>query len=109
MMQRVAMIGSALSQLINVMTARDLKETGPNESVSARMHRQRRKGERIINAVFFWQHDPGHCERAFQSDVTDAVALLAEVEMRGVDMTAKRAKVRATAAAGLVRVVEGGE
>jgi len=98
-MQRVEMIGSALSQLINVATARDLKETGPNESVSARVHRQHRKAERAIDAIFFWQRDPGHCERAFRSDVADAVALLAEVEMRGVDMTAKRAKVRPTAGA----------
>ena len=93
MIQRVEMIGSALSQLANVVTARDLKETGPNESVSARMHRQRRKGERFIDAIFFWQRNPSHCERAFQSDVFDAVALLAEVEMRGVDMTAKRGNV----------------
>ena len=30
MMQRISMIGSALSQLGNVMTAVDLTETGPN-------------------------------------------------------------------------------
>ena len=82
MMQRVHMIGSALSQLANVMTARDLKDTGPNESVSARMHRQRRKGELAIDAVYFWQRDPGHCERAFLSDVDDAHALIAETETR---------------------------
>ena len=85
-MWRVQMIGSALSQLANVMTARDLTDTGPNESVSARMHRQRRKAEPVIDAVYFWQRDPGHCERAFQSDVFDAVALLAEVEMQGVEI-----------------------
>jgi len=82
MMQRVHMIGSALSQLANVMTARDLTDTGPNESVSARMHRQRRKGERIIDAAFFWQRDPGHCEKSFLSDVDDALALIAETETR---------------------------
>ena len=79
-MQRLHMIGSAVSQLINVMTARDLKDTGPNESVSARMHRQRRRRERIIDAIHFWQRDPGHCERAFLSDVDDALDLLAEIE-----------------------------
>ena len=99
MIQRVQMLGSALSQLLNVATARDLRDTGPNESLSARMHRQRRRGEKFIDAVFFWQRDPGHCERAFQNDVFDAVALLAEVEMRSVDMTAKRANVRATTGA----------
>ena len=82
MTQRAQMIGSAVSQLINVMTARDLKDTGPNESVSARVHRQSRKAEKIIDAAFFWQRDPGHCERAFLSDVDDALALLAEIEMR---------------------------
>ena len=80
MMQRLRMIGSALSQLVNVMTAFDLTETGPNESVSARMHRQKRKAEKIIDAVYFWQSDPGHCERAFLSDVDDALDLLAEIE-----------------------------
>jgi len=80
MMQRVVMIGSALSQLANVMTARDLKETGPNESVSARMHRQARRREGIIDAVFFWQRNPGHCERAFLADMYDAKALIYEIE-----------------------------
>ena len=80
MMQRISMIGSALSQLGNVMTALDLTETGPNESLSARMHRQRRRGERFIDALFFWQRNPDHCERAFLNDVSDAKTLLAEIE-----------------------------
>ena len=80
MMQRISMIGSALSQILNVMTARDLTETGPNESLSARMHRQGRRGEQIINVLFFWQRNPDHCERAFLDDVSDAKALLAEIE-----------------------------
>jgi len=80
MTQRLTMIGSALSQLLNVMTARDLTETGPNESLSARMHRQGRWGEHIINVLFFWQRNPDHCERAFLDDVSDAKALLAEIE-----------------------------
>ena len=80
MMQRISMIGSALSQLLNVCTARDLTETGPNESVSARMHRQGRRGEQIINVLFFWQRNPDHCERAFLDDVSDAKALIAEIE-----------------------------
>ena len=80
MMQRISMIGSALSQLANVATARDLTDTGANESVSARMHRQGRRGEQIINVLFFWQRNPDHCERAFLDDVSDAKALLAEIE-----------------------------
>jgi len=73
--QRLHMIGSALSQLANVATAFDLNETGPNESVSARMHRQgRRRRAAIIDAVF----GQGHCQRAFESDVRDARALMKE-------------------------------
>ena len=84
MSQRIAMIGSALSQIVNVCTALDLTDTGPNESLSARMHRQGRRGERFIDAIFFWQRNPDHCERAFLDDVSDAKVLLAEVEtLRG--------------------------
>ena len=73
------MIGSALSQLGNVLTAFDLDNTGPNESISARMHRQgNAKRERAINALFFWQSD--HCRRAHMADVVDAYALIAEYE-----------------------------
>jgi len=79
-MQRIAMVGSALSQLINVMTAFDLTETGPNESVSARMHRQKRRREKLIDMVFFWQRNPNHCARSLQADIFDAKALLAEIE-----------------------------
>ena len=79
-MTRLHMIGSALSQLANVATAFDLTKTGPNESVSARLHRQGRRGEQIINVLFFWQRNPDHCERAFLDDVSDAKALLAEIE-----------------------------
>ena len=82
MSQRIFMIGSALSQLVNVMTAFDLTETGPNESVSARMHRQKRSFEHLIDAVFFWHQNPKHCKRSMQSDVFDAKALLAEIEGR---------------------------
>jgi len=79
-MQRISMILSALSQIANVATALDLTDTGPNESLSARMHRQGRRGERFIDAIFFWQRNPDHCERAFLNDVSDAKALIAEVE-----------------------------
>jgi len=84
MIQRIQMVASALSQMLNVMTARDLTKTGPNESVSARMHRQGRRREHIIDVVFFWQRNPGHCEQAFLADVFDAKALLAEIETKGL-------------------------
>ncbi len=78
---RIRMIGSAISQLWNVMTARDLTQTGPNESISARMHRQgHKRAERVINALFWWE--PEHCRSAHEADVYDARALIAEVEGR---------------------------
>ena len=80
---RIQMIGSALSQLGNVLTARDLTKTGPNESISARMHRQGRRREKLVNALFFFQ--PDHCKQAHLSDVADARALLAEIERKNGD------------------------
>ena len=78
MWQRIKMIGSALSQLGNVLTARNLNETGPNESISARMHRQgHKRREAIINWIF---RDPNHCRNAHMADVRDAYALIAEYE-----------------------------
>ena len=75
---RLKMLFSATSQVVNVITAFDLSDTGPNESVSARMHRQgNTKREKFINTLFFFQ--PEHCKKAHLSDVHDAVALIAEV------------------------------
>ena len=80
MWQRVKMTASALSQVGNVLTALDLTKTGPNESISARMHRQgHKRWERFINALF---RDSDHCENAHMSDVRDAYALIAEYEGR---------------------------
>jgi len=80
MTQRIKMIGSAMSQFLNMFTAFDLTETGPNESVSARMHRQgHKRRERLINAIF---RDPDHCKNAHMNDVRDAYALIAEYEDR---------------------------
>ena len=77
---RVKMIASELSQVGNVLTALDLTKTGPNESISARMHRQgHKRWERFINALF---RDSDHCENAHMSDVRDAYALIAEYEGR---------------------------
>ena len=77
---RIKMIGSALSQFGNVLTARDLTETGPNESISARMHRQgHNRRERFINWLF---RDDNHCRNAHLADVRDAYALIDEYEGR---------------------------
>ena len=77
---RVKMTASALSQVGNVLTALDLTKTGPNESISARMHRQGyKRRERFINTMF---RDSDHCKNAHMSDVRDAYALIAEYEGR---------------------------
>lgn len=73
---RIKMLGSALSQLLNVLTASDLTKTGPNESVSARAYRQDLPRKRWINAAFFLQDN--HCKSAYMSDVYDAEELLKE-------------------------------
>jgi len=71
------MIGSAVSQLGNVVTAFDLNDTGANESISARMHRQGHGfREWLINSILF---DDQHCENAHQTDIDDAMSLLDEV------------------------------
>jgi len=78
---RLKMIGSALSQIGNVLTAFDLDNTGPNESISARMHRQGHKRRAaIIDAVFRLFGQRNHCEGAHLADVRDARALLLEVD-----------------------------
>ena len=75
---RIKMTASALSQVGNVLTALDISETGPNESISARMHRQgHNRRELFINALF---RDANHCGNAHMADVRDAYALIAEYE-----------------------------
>ena len=77
---RVKMMASAVSQLGNVLTAFDLSATGPNESISARMHRQgHKRREAFINWLF---RDKDHCRTAHLADVRDAYALIAEYEGR---------------------------
>lgn len=80
-MKRVKMVGSALSQLLNVLTAFELSKTGPNESVSARMHRQKKSlREKLIDSIFRLFGQKKHCERAYMSDVSDAYDLIREYE-----------------------------
>ena len=47
-----------------------------DETLSARAHRMRAKGQAVwgwtataIDALFFWQRNPGHCERAHLAEV----------------------------------------
>ena len=82
-MKRLKMIWSAVSQLANVMTASDLSNTGPNESISARAHRQGLWIEPWIDRIFFLTSR--HCEKSYQSDVRDAYSLIEEHESRKKD------------------------
>ncbi len=61
-------IAIAVDQLVNVLMA-----GAPDETLSSRAHRMRAKGHRwwgwtaaAIDALFFF--DPGHCEKAYQSE-----------------------------------------
>ena len=82
MFRRAKMIGSAMSQLGNVVTALDLNKTGPNESISARMHRQgHRRREAAIDALFLLFGEKDHCRMAHLADIADAKALLNEVDL----------------------------
>lgn len=61
----------ALDQLANCLLRGD-----PDETLSARAHRMREKKQRYwgwlanaIDALFFWQRAPRHCERAYLSEV----------------------------------------
>jgi hypothetical protein len=69
---RIVKIGDALSQLGNVALSIDHKSTNANESISGRAYRQKQRKRRFIDALFFWQRNPGHCERAYLGDLERA-------------------------------------
>ena len=61
----------AADQMLNALLRGD-----PDETLSARAHRMREKKQRYwgwlanaIDALFFWQRAPRHCERAYLSEV----------------------------------------
>ena len=64
-------IAIAIDQLANAVLRGD-----PDETLSSRAYRMREKGQRYwgwlanaIDALFFWQRAPRHCERAYLSEV----------------------------------------
>lgn len=66
----------AFDQLLNAVLRGD-----PDESLSSRAHRMRTKGQRYwgwtanaIDLLFFWQRNPGHCERAYHNECRNPVA-----------------------------------
>ena len=83
---RIGKIGDALSQLVNVALLPRHRETTANESVSGRAYREGWRAARWIDAVFFWQRNPGHCERAYLADVARAKAFKAQHRLRGTDI-----------------------
>lgn len=59
----------------------DIPARYPDESLSSRAHRMRTKGQRYwgwtanaIDLLFFWQRNPGHCERAYLNECRNPVA-----------------------------------
>ena len=61
----------AIDQLANAVLRGD-----PDETLSSRAYRMHMKGQRYwgwlanaIDALFFWQRAPRHCERAYLSEV----------------------------------------
>jgi hypothetical protein len=79
---RIVKIGDALSQLVNVAALPRHRETTANESVSGRAYREGWRAARWIDAAFFWQRKPGHCERAYLSDLDRAIAFKAQHRLR---------------------------
>ena len=69
---RAAKALDALSQFVNVGILPRHRETTANESISGRSFRQGWALRRWIDALFFWQRNPGHCERAYRADVKRA-------------------------------------
>ena len=61
----------AIDQLANAVLRGD-----PDETLSSRAYRMHMKGQpywgglaNVIDALFFWQRAPRHCERAYLSEV----------------------------------------
>jgi len=83
MITRLIAMGDALSQFVQVTFCphRD-RPPNPNESLSGRSYREGWWTEPLINLLFFWQRDPGHCDRADRNDYERAKRKVAEYEGR---------------------------
>ena len=70
---RILKMLDALSQLGNVSWPFwSNEDTTANESISGRCFREGRWFMYVIDTIFFWQQNPGHCERAYLSDLDRA-------------------------------------
>ena len=88
---RIIKMGDALSQLANVSWPFwSHTDTSADESISGRCYREGRWFRRVVDALFFWQRNPGHCERAYLSDLQRArdyvAAHDAQHRLRGTDI-----------------------
>ena len=81
MFNRFIAMGDALSQFLQVTCCphRD-RPPNANESLSGRSHLEGWWIERVINLLFFWQRNPGHCERADRKDYERAKRKVAAYE-----------------------------
>jgi len=84
MIARLVAAGDAASQFIQVTCCphRD-RPPNANESLSGRSYREGWPTEPLIDALFFWQRNPGHCERAYRNDCARARRTVAEFESSG--------------------------
>lgn len=69
-----------MSYLLGLLVAFDqflnaVLRGAPDETLSSRAHRMRAKGQPYwgwtadaIDVLFFWQRNPGHCERAYLAE-----------------------------------------
>ncbi|MFA5630349.1 MAG: hypothetical protein WC997_02455 [Porticoccaceae bacterium] len=78
MKQYLITVGDALSQLLNVII---FFGSDANESISGRAHRQRYhwfwgKFRKVIDWVFSWLGEAGHCESAYRADLSRAARLM---------------------------------
>lgn len=80
---RIIKILDALSQLGQVLWPFwDHRTSNSNESISGRCYREDRWFRRVVDAIFFRQRNPGHCERAYLSDLQRARDYVAAHETR---------------------------
>lgn len=71
MTSRLARIGDAISQLLNVI----IYNGSPNYSISGDAYRKNRK--RVVAIVDFISYE-GHCKAAYENDIKNASDLLLE-------------------------------
>ena len=84
MIARLIAMGDAASQLVQVALCphRD-RPPNANESLSGRSYVEGWWTEPLIDALFFWQRNPGHCERAYRKDCERARRKVTECEASG--------------------------